>query len=201
MTHRITYSSTHGTKLCDFKVVADTLRPNYFQSRNQNRSASGKTETINVYGIQEVSIDIFMTEVQYRKMIGWWSHARQGQAFTLTLSTADLTNTKVRSQSTDDAKVIYVTSSGNITANNKYLIRAIDNDDEYENVQVSAIASSSSYWKLTMSTDISHWYNSSDIFRGWQYWPTLISLDDGFNPMKTPGADLYSATLNLAEDL
>lgn len=171
------------------------------QKRNQNRSASGETETISLYGIQEINIDAYLTEAQYRQLVGWWSHARQGQSFTFTMTTNDVTNTKVRSQSTDQAHIIYVTSSGNIVSGNKYLIRAVDNDDEYEIVKVSSIGSSSSYLKVAMSTDIQHWYNSSDIFRAWQYWPNLISLNDNFNPIKTPGADLYRTSFNFAEDL
>ena len=196
---RITYNS----KNIDIEVEPQDITVEYRQIRNVNMAGSGKTEIINLNGITEITAPSFFDEDTYRDLVGWWSWARQGKSFSFAMSTADNTNTTVSTGSTAGQTIVYLSSKGDISTGNSYLVRAEDNDDEFEVVTVSAMttAGTTGPVQVTADANLVFSYSSGDTFRFHRYWPSLVCLNDNFNVTKAPGADIYYYTFHFREDL
>ena len=194
MASRITYNSTRH---CSFEILSGTFNHRYMHDKNISRAGSGKYEAINLYGIGEVNFSAYMSESEYKELVGWWSYARQGQTFSLAVTTADMTNVKLSASATAGSTAITVSTSGNIAAGGVYKIKAIDADNEFEIVTVSSKISTTKY-QLTNKLSLS--YNTSDKVTQWRYFPSLICLNDAFNPVKEANeANLYRFDFELAE--
>ena len=106
------------------------------------------------------------------------SRSPRGISFRVTLD-------KLRSSTTLDAaaaaaqKVIPVGSTTGFSVGDECLIRAVDNDDEYELVLIASINAGVS---VTALNNLYYSYTSSDIFRHKGYFPTVTTLDKEFNP-------------------
>jgi len=195
-TFRITYDGNN----VDIKVRRDGYKFNHKQQRNQLRSSSGKIQTINQHGIHEIEITaIFATSV-YRQLFGWWAWARQGQEFSFTLDTDKTGNTTLDDSAAAAQKTIPLTGTGDFSAGDICLIRAADNDDEFEVIEIDSVSVGVS---VTALSDLVYSYTSGDVFRHLDYWPDVISLDDAFNPklLTLAGSGLYEHTFRFAEKL
>ena len=78
------------------------------------------------------------------------------------------------------------------------MIRAEDNDDEYEIIEVDSIVAGAS---MTVVDNLVYSYSANDIVRQWRFWPYLVSLNKEFNPVLIPGSDYYEYTFQFAEKL
>lgn len=174
---RITFNSTN----VDILIDNESLRTKYVQTRSQNRSGSGKIETINQYGIQEMEFAGILTESVYRQLIAWWSWARQGKVWAFAFDSGNTGNTTLDAAAAAAQKVIPVAATAAFAVGDYCLIRAEDSDDEYEIVEIASISAGVS---ITAVDNLIFSYASSDILRHWDYWPEVISLDDEFRPPK-----------------
>ena len=186
----------YNSVLVTLLLGPDGLQTTYKQEYNQNRSGSGKIETINQHGIQEMAFDAYFTEAVYNSLIGWWSWARQGKTWIFSLPGATVNSTTLDGAAAAGQKNIPLTSTSNFAADDVCFIRAEDADDEFE---IVTIASVDSGVKVVTTSNLIFSYNIGDTFRHNGYWPSVISLDTEFNPSRD-GA-YYRHTFRFAEAL
>jgi len=177
---RITFNNTSVDVLID----EDSLATEYVQERTQRRSSSGKIQTISQHGIQEMSFSAILTEAVYRSLVAWWAWARQGKVFAFAFDSTKTGNTALDDTAAAAQKVIPLTGTGDFTAGDYCLIRAADNDNEFEIVEIASISAGVS---VTAVSNLVYDYASGDVFRHHDYWPDVVCLDDTFNPPKKGG--------------
>ena len=194
MAHRIIYNS----QTIDVSVAGDGLRRSLFQERSQNRAGSGNVKTVDQYGIQELGIKARFDFDTYRQLFAWWSWARQGKVFSFNLDSSKTGNTTLDGTAAAGQKTIPLTATGSFSVGDYCLIRAEDNDDEYEIIEIDSIVAGVS---IDAVDDLIFNYLSGDTFRHWKYWPYVISLDKKFAPSRIPGTDYYKHTFRFAEKL
>jgi len=198
MTARITYDS----KNIDLNITFDGVGPTFKQDRKQNRSASGKIETINLYGIQELKFEALFNISVYRDLVAWWSWARQGKTFSLALDSSKIGNTTLDGSAPESNGVtIPVVDASAFSANDICLIKAVDTDDEFEIIELDSVGSGT----VDAKASLKFTYTVGDIFRHFNYWPSLKILDKNFMPKKTGGLDIsnkyYRHTFRFVEAL
>jgi len=192
MAIRITYDS----KTIDLLVGPAGIRPAFKQQRSQNRSASGKTETISLHGIQEMAFEAYFDEDTYYDLIGWWSWARQGKLWAFALASANVGDTTLDGAANSGQAVVPLTATAAFAVDDVCFVRAEDSDDEFEIVEIGSISAGVS---ITAKQNLKFSYTSGDTFRHKDYWPEVVSLDDEFDPVKR-GA-YYKHTFKFAENL
>ena len=192
MTIRITYNSNN----IDLKVGKNSLQVEYFQEYNQNRSGSGKIEHINQYGIQIITFDAYFQAAEERKLQAWWAWARQGKAWSFTMDSNNIANTTLDDTAAAGQKNIPLTATTYLTAGDECLLRADDNDDEFEIVIIGSVDSGV---KVVATDNLIYSYTAGDIFRHREYFPSVITLDDKFKPKQS--GDWYSWEFEFAENL
>ena len=192
MAIRITYNSIN----IDLEIDEESLIVNHIQKRNQNRSASGKIETINIHGIQEMSFAAIFSEAVYQTLWGWWSWARQGKIWSFSFDTSADTNTTLDGGAAAGQKNVPLTATTGFTAADVCLLRAVDNDDEFEAVVIGSVDAGV---KIVAVSNLIFTYAAADIFRHWDYWPSVISLDEEFKPLRDN--DIYRKTFKFIEAL
>ena len=190
MTIRITYDSINF----DVLIGPKGLRIDFKQERTQNRSGSGKIEQINQYGIQEITLDAYLTEAMYYNAIAWWSWARQGKPFSLAMDSTKTFNSTLDGAAAAAQKVIPLTATTGLTVGDICVIET-DADDQFEIVEIASISAGVS---ITAEDNLKQAYASGDGFRHFEYYPSLISLDKDFNPPKT--GKYYKHTFKFAEN-
>ena len=195
-TYRITYNGNN----CDIKVRRDGFKFSHIQKLNQLRSSSGKIQTINQHGIDEIEITAIFSSAVYRQLFGWWAWARQGKEFSFTMDTTKTGNTTLDDSAAAAQTTIPLTGTGDFSAGDICLIRAADNDDEFEVIVIDSVSAGVS---VTAVSNLVYSYTSGDIFRHMDYWPDVISLDDTFNPklLSLAGSGLYEHTFKFEEKL
>lgn len=182
MTARITYDS----KNIDLTIARDGDEPEYIQHRKQNRASSGKIETINIYGIQEIKFEAFFNQAIYYDLIAWWSWARQGKTFAYAQDSAKTGNTTVDGTANSGQKVIPVTATGDFSVDDICIIRAEDADDEFEIIDIDSISAGVS---VTAKENLKFSYVSGDTLRHMLYWPSVKCLQTEFRPTRTGAID------------
>ena len=180
----------------DVLIDEDSLQPEYIQERSQKRSGSGKIQTISQYGIQEMSFAAVLTEALYRQLIAWWAWARQGKVWAFAFDSTKTGNTTLDDAAAAAQKVVPLTGTGDFAVGDYCLIRAADNDDEFEIVEIDSISAGVS---VTAVDNLVYSYTSGDVFRHWDYWPEVISLEDKFGPIRKGGT--YRHVFRFAEKL
>ena len=189
---RISYDS----KTIDLLMGPSGLETNYKQDRRQQHSGSGKAETINLYGIQELAFDAHFTEAIYRDLIAWWSWARQGKPWAFAKDAGNVGNTTLDDTATAGLKNVPLTATAAFASGDYCLIKAVDNDDEYEIVEVDSVDAGV---KIVTVENLKFSYTATDIFRHQDYWPDVISTATQFNPKKS--GSYYSWTFKFIENL
>ena len=174
---RITFNNTNVDVLID----EESLEVEYIQERSQRRSTSGKIETVNQHGIQEMSFSAILTEALYRELVAWWAWARQGKAWSFAFDSTKTCNTTLDAAAAAAQKVIPLTGTGDFSVGDYCLIRADDNDDEFEIVEIASISAGVS---VTAVANLVNSYTSGDVFRHWEYWPEVVSMDATFKAPK-----------------
>ena len=190
MTARITYNSVN----VDFDIKYDSLDVKYTQNRNQNRSLSGKIETINLHGIMQINFQTLLTVNQYRDMVGFYSWARQGKTFSFSPHSSLTGNATLNGNATES--LIPVTTTGGFSTGDYCMIRAAD-DDEFEIVQISGLTGTGASVSSTLIFD----YASGDHLRHQHYFPSAILVNTDFNPREMDGSDYYRFDFQIIEAL
>ncbi len=192
MAIRIIYDS----KTIDLLLGDGGLLTDYTQDRKQARSGSGKIETINLYGIQEMSFEAYFVEARYRDLIAWWSWARQGKPWAFAKDSGNTGNTTISAPVAQGQKNIAMAATGAFSSGDSCLIRAVNDDDEYEIVVIDSITNAT---LLAAVENLKYSYNTPDIFRHWDYWPSVVSMDTNFNPKRN--GDYFKHTFNFVENV
>ena len=192
MTARITYSGVN----VDFEIKYDTFDVRYVQERSENRSGSGKPETIIFNSRMEIQFSIILTAAQYRQMIPFFSWARQGYEFAFSVDNTLTASTTLDDTAASGQKTIPLTATTGLTAGDYCLIRAEDNDDEFEIVEIATVNAGVS---VVAVDNLVYGYQSADVFRHWRYWPTARLINTNFNPIEMGGAGYYQFAFNIEE--
>lgn len=153
------------------------LLPKYAQSRSTNISGSGARETINFYGDQVFALDFYMTPAAYRQMVAWWSWARQGNLFSLAQDSTRMAATTLASGHGAGSTGLDLTSTSGISAGDELFICNTAADNQFEIVKVDGLGSPLPIVEPTLLA-----YPSGSLVRHADYFPSLISLDDKFDP-------------------
>ena len=192
MAIRITFDSN----IIDLEIDSEALATRHSQERNQNRSASGKIEQINRYGIQEMAFAAILSEAVYRQLWAWWAWARQGEIWSFALDSDAGASTTLDDAAASGQKNVPLTSTTGFSAGDICLIRAEDEDDEFELVVIDSVDPGV---KIVAESNLIFSYSADDTFRHRDYWPAVISLDTEFNPKKE--GSIYRHTFRFIEAL
>ena len=184
-----------GSNTADIIVLNNGLSLSLKQIKNQNRSSNGKVETINNYNFQNIQIDAVFTEANYRKLINWWSRARQGNVFRFALDSTKIGLAKLTGSADAGQDKINVIPISGFSVGDYCFIQAKDNDDEYEIVEIESISGS----EITGADNLIYSYSMNDLFRQWRYWPGVISKNKEFNPLEIPGTGYYQYVFEFME--
>lgn len=185
----------YDSKTIDLLLGSDGLLTNYTQERRQARSGSGKIETINIHGIQEMAFQAQFTEAIYRDLVAWWSWARQGKAWAFAKDSGNTLNTTLSGAAAAGQAVISVNSTSTLANSDFCLVRALDNDDEYELIAVQSFVANTS---ITATANLKWSYSTDDLLRHLDYWPSVVSLDEDFNPKRD--GDYYKHLFKFVEN-
>jgi len=176
MTIRITYDSIN----VDISYTSPAgLKPNWKQEYNQNTSGSGKIEQINQYGLQEMSIDLYLDEPTYYDMIAFRSWARQGKPFSLAMDSTKTFNSTLDDAAAAGQKVIPLTATAGLSVDDVCYIET-DADDQFEIVEVASISAGVS---ITAKDNLKQAYASGDKLRHFKYYPSVIATSKDFKPV------------------
>lgn len=196
---RITYNSIN----IDIVMGRTGLKTIPKQKRNQNESGSGKVETINLFGRFEYEFDSYFSQAVYHTLWAWWSWARQGKTWAFALDSANVGNTTLDDSAAAGQKVIPVAATAAFAVDDFCLLRAVDNDDEFEIVKIASISAGVS---VTAESNLVYSYTSSDTFRHKGYFPSVILFKaNDFDPPYTGVSDVtkkyYKYTFKFIEAL
>jgi len=179
---RITYNSVN----IDLKMGRTGLMQLPKQEGSQNDSSSGKIETINLYGRWEYSFDAYFSRAVYYTLWAWWSWARQGKAWSFALDSAKLGSTTLDASAAAGQKVIPVAATTTFATNDVCLLKAMDNDDEFELIVIDSISAGVS---VTAVSNLVYSYSSDDVLRYKDYFPSVISTNKSWLPEYTGVTD------------
>lgn len=172
------------------------LTTSYKQERNVNMAASGKSEFINLYGIQEMDIDFYITQDNYRGAVAFWSWAGQGKPFAFANSASQTGSTTIASSISASATSITVASGSSFAASDEVYLRSASSAGVFELAKISTISSAS----VTLTAGTKYAYNSGSIFRHKAYWGSCVMIDTTFSPQQTD-AGFYNHRMTFTEDL
>ena len=195
---RITYNSVN----IDLTMGRTGLKQIPTQERNQNDSSSGKIETINLFGRWEYTFDAYFSRAVYYSLWAWWSWARQGKEWSFAIDSAKLGNTTLDAAAAAGQKVIPVTATTTFATGDVCLIKAVDNDDEFELITIDTISAGVS---VTATTNLIYSYSSDDILRYKDYFPAVIATNKKWLPEYTGVSNVtkkyYKYTFEFVESL
>ena len=192
MTARITYNSVN----IDLDILQDTLDVRHKQTRHQNRAGDGGVETINQYGLWEISFKAHVTQAVYYSHFGFWSWARHGKPFSFAVDNTLAVATTLDAAAASGQAVIPLTATTGLTVGDYCMIEAADNYDEFEVIQINSISTGDS---VTAASNLVYPYNSGDIFRHIEYWSSLVADKTTFNPRERKGTTRYEHTFTFVE--
>ena len=193
MAIRITYNSDNNI---DLKVAGKSLQVEHLQKYNQNMSGSGKIEQINQYGIYIITFDAYFQIAVERQLQAWWAWARQGKEFSFAMDSNNTGSTTLDASAAADQKNVPLLSTTGFSEGDECLLKAIDADDEFEIIIIDSVDTDV---KIVAVDELIYSYDSSDIFRHREYWPTLKTLDKNFKPDKN--GSWYNWEFKFTEDL
>ena len=120
----------------------------------------------------------------------------QGQAFAFNMDSANVGNTTLDGAAAAGQKNVPLTATAAFASNDVCLIRS-DARTEYEIVVVASVDAGV---KIVATDNLIYTYASGDIFRHWDYWPSMkIPMGWVFNPRKN--GRWYSETFTFFEAL
>ncbi len=181
----------------DMKLGRTGLQMIHKQEQNQERAVAGLISQINLHGIFEGKCDFYVTEDQYRDLVAWWSWARQGKTFAIAADATLIGDTTLDDAAAAGQKDIPLTATTGFTAGDQCLIRAEDNDDEFELIEIYQV--NAGVYVETVD-NLFYAYTSGDVFRHLRYFPEAIMIRHQFRPRQTD-AGFYRFDLEFAEIL
>ena len=192
MTIQLTFNSVNIT----LKTGENGLRVRHVQEGSLDFSGSGKYRAVPRYGIMEGRFSAYFQDAVYYDLWAWWSWARQGKTWAFAMDSGDVLNTTLDGAAAAAQKTIPVASTTGLEAGDKCLIRAEDADDEFEVVEIDTIDDGVS---VDVVENLIFSYDSDDVFRHFEYFPSVLSLDTFFDPVKS--GDEWSMEFKFIEAL
>lgn len=183
---RITYSS--GVTV-DIGFNSDSLSESFEQVASQNESFSGRIQTFNMFGREEIRFDAMLDETAERRLWAWWSWARQGKPWSFALSTDRMSATSLSSAAAAAQNEIYIDSETGISVGDLMIIKAVDNDDEFEMIKINYTCNTSG---VSSSQNLIYSYNTDDTIRHRDYYNQVIDTSGKYNPVKKGGKYYYT---------
>lgn len=174
------------------------FRINWTENYQQNRSAAGYIEHISIYGLMEFSCDYYLTEANYRQMSAWWAWARTGRTWSFVNTVGNDSSTLLDGTAASGQKVIPLTATTGLTAGDECLIRAVDQDFEFEIIKIASVSAGVS---VTAEDNLYFSYAADDLFRHYDYVPYAIILENHFQPIRPTHLVNYRGAMHFAEDL
>lgn len=152
------------------------------QTRNQNESASGLIETINLFGRFDYIFDSYFSEQVYFDLWAWWSWARQGKTWSFALDSDNVGDTTLDGSAASAQKTIPLTATAAFSIGDFCLIRTADLDDEFEIVEIDTISAGVS---VDVVDNLKFSYTSGDYFSHKDYFPSVLAIGKEFQPTIT----------------
>lgn len=195
---RITYNSIN----IDLVLGKKGLVMVHKQKRNQNESASGMIETINLFGRFDYMFDAYFSEQKYFDLMAWWSWARQGKVWSFALDSDNIGDTTLDGSAAAAQKTIPLTATAAFAIGDFCLIRTADLDDEFEIVEIDTISAGVS---VDVVDNLKYSYASGDYFTHKDYFASVLTTRQEFQPRLTGVKDItlkfYSHTFEFTENL
>ncbi len=176
MAIRITYDS----KTIDLLIGPEGLDTQYLIERAQAKSGSGKIDTIVHYALIEGLLDARFTEATFQVLLAWWSWASQGKTWALAMDSSKVGNTTLDGAAAAGQKTVPLTATAAFAEGDVCLIRTAARLT-YEVVTIDTISAGVS---IAAEANLKFTYASGDGFRHKDYFPSLVSLDTKFKPVK-----------------
>jgi len=189
---RITYNSIN----IDVEVGQGSLKSISQQVFNQNRSGSGKIETISQYGIEVLTFDAYFDFDTYRALYGWWwTWARDGQKWSFAMDSSNTVDTTLDAAAASAQKVIPLTTTTGLTAGDYAIIKTAANDSR-ELVEIDTISAGIS---VTAVDNLVGSYASGDSLTHFEYYPSCINTKTDFDVVQA--GTTYSYQFEFVEAL
>ena len=115
-----------------------SLSESHTQEFKQNSSSSGKIQTVNIFGREELSFSSMLTEDAESRLWAWWAWARQGKSWAFALSSDRMSATSVSAGVNSGQKIISVNSASLISVDDRIFLKAVDHDNEFEMIKVAS---------------------------------------------------------------
>lgn len=193
MAIRITYNSVN----VDLNIGSGGIDVVFMEKNFQERSASGKIETLNIFNFGEaITFDATFLEAVYRQLIAWQAWAEQGKAFSFAMDSSLTVDTTLDAAAAAAQTTIPLTATAGLSVDDVCFIRSADRT-KYE---ICVIASISAGVSVVVDDNLIYTYASGDTFRHWHYWPDVVIPEgEKFNPPKS--GPNYRHTFRFFEDL
>jgi len=178
MAIRITFDSNN----IDINVGENGgLKPVQTHKRYTNEANSGRIETLNSFGADEFTFAASFDLATYYKLRAFWSYARQHETFSFAMDSTKTGNTTLDGAAAADQTTIPVTSESGFSDGDICLIENAT-DDKAEVVVINGAPTSGS---IEATSNLYFAYVSGDSFRHLEYWPSLLLMNDRFDPKQS----------------
>lgn len=193
MAHRITFNSNN----IDLLIGPEGLDPVFLEKNYQERAASGKIETLNIYNFGGIfTFDCYFQEAVYRQLVAFHAWAEKGKSFSFAFDSSLVGNTTLDAAAASGQKVIPLTATAAFSVGDIGFIRTANLQD-YELVDIDVVNAGAS---VEATDNLYYTYASGDTFRHWKYWPDLVlPAGERFNPPKE--GNYYHHTFRFIENL
>ncbi len=167
------------------------------QERNDNFSAAGKAEHINIREWDEIAFTVrHLEKNETYKFYDFWSFARLGNTFSFALYSSEAETTILSSGVAAGQTVIKTTGTANFSIN-EWCFIGQSTGNRYEVVQLSSITAGVS---LKATTNLKNAYTTGDEFRHIDYYHTMSVKDKKLSvPADAPGKH-HTVRLRLIEE-
>ena len=198
---------TYDSKTVDLLIDNDALLTNYLHKRQQHRSGSGKIETVNQYGIQEISFAGIFDEDTYEDLLAWWSYVRQGASWAFAFDSDNAAATTLSAAAASGQTTLEVNDNTGFKSGNIILVKSVL-DDKFEIAVLETIGGGGQFYivdesgnfivdddgtflvsegesdELEASGNLKFSYVAGDIVQHYDYWPEVICIDNHFEPKR-----------------
>jgi len=189
----------YNSKTVNFGIKPDSLRLNMSEDMSQRQTGSGKTVTSARFHAIEFDVNCIGTESQMYDLIGWWSWARQGKTFSFAVDGDEVSDTDLSSAASSGQKDLLVDSVSGFSVGDLVLVRAEDNDDEFEVIEIDSITADPA--TLTATENLVFSYSIDDTVRHLFYLPSAVATMKKFSPRRMANTSYYSFSLSVREAL
>ncbi|MGR9045622.1 MAG: hypothetical protein ACU83N_10020 [Gammaproteobacteria bacterium] len=172
----------YGANTINLQVGRSGIYERPSRSFNVNYSGSGVAEFIDLYGKHIVEAELIWNNSIHKDVYAWWyGWACFRQQFAFALDSAKIANVDLDGDADSGQAVIPVNATAGISAGDEMII---SNPGDSER-QIIIIDSVSAGISVTATESLKFDFIETGKLRHRFYYPTLISLDEDFNHVKS----------------